>query len=70
MAAQGSGVVLEAFLVGDDYRVLMMVVVVVMKVALENTVGERDRLSGLDPSRGFSLWFRRFRCWSGGYVHG
>lgn len=58
VAAEGGGVVLEAFLVSDDDGV----VEVERGVALEDTVGERRSFSGLDPGGSLSFSVRGFDC--------
>lgn len=61
MAAEAGGVVLEAFLVGDDDGVVVVVaevVVVQRSVALQDAVGEGGGLGGLDPGRSLGFWFR------------
>lgn len=65
--------ILETFLVGDNYR--WRVVMVVAMVALEDTVGKFRRLN---PGGCLTFGFRRLWCsgitkWGGacrGYVHG
>lgn len=59
VSAEGGGVVFQAFFIGDHHGV---VVEVQRRVALQHTVAERRRFSGLDPGWSLSFSIGGFDC--------